>query len=119
LDGQDTKARGPNPRRWSGPKSVCGQLRDRFVQLRENLAVLGKTTGLVLAVNELAVGLYVEDPAAAPNQLDSNVMLPLDRGRQTGGCRLVISLAAVLDADFHAFAPDFLLGIGSRPFPIS
>jgi len=84
----------------------CGR-----VQLREDLAVLGESPGSVSAVNELTVSLYVEDPAAAPDQFDLDVMVLLDRGRQTGGCRLVVSFSTVLDADFHAFPPNFLLGI--------
>jgi hypothetical protein len=73
--------------------------------------VLGEAAGLVLAVNELAIGLYVEDSAATLDELDLGVMVLLDRGRQTGGLRFVVSFATVLDADFHEFPPDFLLGI--------
>ena len=63
--------------------------------------MLRKAAGLMFAVNHLAVGLYVEYSAAAPDQLDLNRVLLLDCVRQTGGCRFVVSLSAVLDADFH------------------
>jgi hypothetical protein len=63
--------------------------------------MLREAAGLMPAVNQLAVDLYVEDPAAAPDQLDLDRVLLLDCVRQTGGCRFVVSLSAVLDADFH------------------
>ena len=73
--------------------------------------MLGKSAGFVSAVNELTVSLYVEDPTAASDELDLDLVFLFDRGRQTGGCRLVVSFSTVLDADFHAFPPNFLLGI--------
>jgi hypothetical protein len=69
--------------------------------------VLGEAAGLMFAVNQFSVGLYVKDPAAAPDELDQQLVLSLDRVRQTGGFRLVVSLAAVLDGDFHAFISGF------------
>jgi hypothetical protein len=73
--------------------------------------MLGEAAGPMLAVNQLAVGLYVKDSTTAPDQFDLHAVLLLDRGRQTGGCRLVVSFATILDADFHEFPPDFVRGV--------
>ena len=83
-------------------------LRHQRVQLRENLLVLGEPPGFVLAVNQPAVHLYVKDPTGSLNQLTVDAVPLLDRGCQTGSLRQVVSFPAVLDADSHSCAPDFL-----------
>jgi hypothetical protein len=55
----------------------------------------------------VVVDSYVEDAAAALDQLALDTVLGLDCGRQTGGLWQVVSLAAVLNADFHACSPFF------------
>lgn len=55
----------------------------------------------MLAVNQLAINLYVKNAAPAFDQLNLHVVLTFDGGRQTGGFGRVISLYAVFDADFH------------------
>ena len=70
--------------------------------------VLRKPPGFVLAVNDPAVNPYIEDAAGALDQLALDAVFCLNCGRQTGGLRQVVSLHAILDADFHTFSPDFL-----------
>lgn len=80
-------------------------LRHQGVQFGEDLVVLGEAPGLELAVNQFTVGLYVEYAARALDQLGLDAVLGLDRIRQTGGLREVVSFPAVLDADFHVLPP--------------
>jgi hypothetical protein len=58
---------------------------------------------VVLAEDSLAVDDHVEDAVVTPNQLGLLAELLLDRGRQTGGLRQVVSAPAVVDGDLHAF----------------
>lgn len=55
----------------------------------------------MLAVNQLAINLYVKNAAPALDQLNLDVVPAFDGSRQTGGFGRVISLYAVFDADFH------------------
>ncbi len=61
-----------------------------------------KFPGLVLAVDQLAADSDVEDSAGALDQFGVDSELLLDRFRQTGGFRVVVSLHAVLDGHLHA-----------------
>jgi len=70
-------------------------------QRLENLAMLGKAPGSVLAVDQVAVDLHVEDAAPAFDELGLNVELVFDRFRQTGGLGQVVSISAVSDGDVH------------------
>jgi hypothetical protein len=57
--------------------------------------------GLVLRVHQLSVDFDVEDASVAPDLLDPDSELLLDRGRQTGGYRIVVSDSAEGDDDLH------------------
>jgi hypothetical protein len=59
----------------------------------------------VLAVDQLAVDLDVEYSAAALDELRFDAARLLDRRRQTGGLRAIISLSTIRNADFHAAPP--------------
>lgn len=59
--------------------------------------MLGKLPGLVLAVNEVAIDLDVEDSPGAGDHLAIGAKVLLDVCRQTDGCGFVISLHAVFD----------------------
>jgi hypothetical protein len=71
------------------------------LDLRKNLLVLREPAYVVLAPNLRAVDVNVEDAAGAFDQLRINAELLLDCFRQTGGCRKVVSLHAILDRDVH------------------
>ena len=55
----------------------------------------------MLAVDQLAIGDDIEDASSAGDERRLDAESLLDRGRQTGGLRFVVSLHAVGDADFH------------------
>jgi hypothetical protein len=61
----------------------------------------------------LIVDGYVEDASATAHQLAVDAELCLDRRRQTGGSRKVVSNAAVVDPDMHERIFDF--GFLSNP----
>lgn len=67
----------------------------------EDFLIFGKPPGLVFAVNQLAVRLYVEDAASSLDEPRLDAQFPLDGGPQTGGLGKVVSLHAVGDADLH------------------
>ena len=56
----------------------------------------------MFAENHLAVGLDVENAAGTFDHFSIDSEAFLDRIRQTGGLGVVVSLHAVLDADFHS-----------------
>ena len=56
---------------------------------------------LVFAEDARIIDDDVEDAVAAPHQLGREAELFLDRGRQTGGLRQVVSTPAVVDGDLH------------------
>ena len=70
-------------------------------ELREDLFWVGEAAGFRLRVDRASVDDYVEHAAAAANQLGLDADFLLDRGRQTGGLREVVSGAAVRDGDVH------------------
>jgi hypothetical protein len=70
-------------------------------QHREDLGVLREPPCIVLREDLPAVDDDVEDAAAPLDELGRDARLLLDRGRQTGGLRLVVSLHAVGDRDLH------------------
>lgn len=63
--------------------------------------MLGETSGLTLRVNQLAVNDDIKHTAAPFDQLSNHPRLCLDRVRQTGGLRGVVSLYAVRDRNLH------------------
>jgi len=69
--------------------------------LDENFLVLGKAAGFLLRIDFPAVEDHVEDTSAAFNQLGFAACLLLDRIRQTGGLRMIVSLHAIRDGDLH------------------
>jgi hypothetical protein len=72
----------------------------------EYLVVFGEPSAVVLAPNLSAVHVYVKHPAPTFYQTRLDFEFVLDRFRQTGGPRIVVSFYTVLDADFHC--PRFL-----------
>jgi hypothetical protein len=87
------------------------QLGDRVQHLR----VLWETTGLVLAVNEPAVNLDVEDASGPLDKRRLDVEFVLDGGRQTGGFGVVVSLHAVGNGDVHSDLRARPTGLGDVP----
>lgn len=61
----------------------------------------GKSTSFFLAVDQFTFELDVEDAAAALNHFGVYIKFFLDRVRQTGGLRGIISLNAVFDGNMH------------------
>jgi hypothetical protein len=59
----------------------------------------------VLGEDERTVRVDVEDPAAAAHQLDVGFDILFDEGRETRGPGLVVSDAAVFDANLHQLPP--------------
>ena len=70
---------------------------DGLADSLDDQVVFGELSGIVLAVNQLAVHPHVEDTASAFNQAGFASALFLDGVRQTGGFGFVVSLHAVLD----------------------
>ena len=77
--------------------------------------MLRESPGFVLAVNQFPIDLYVEDAPGPLNQFGLDAVLLLDRGRQTGGLRQVVSLHTVFDADLHSVCSEF--PVGNKPTP--
>ena len=71
------------------------------LDLFQHFVVLRKTADVVLVPDLGAVHMDVKDAAAALDHLRVDAKLLLDRFRQTGGRRKVVSLHAVLDTDLH------------------
>ena len=76
----------------------CGSL---AFQLRDDLIVFRKNSGLVLRVNLLAIGDDIEDASAAFDQLALDTSRCSQRIRQTDGFGRVVSLDAVRDGNVH------------------
>jgi hypothetical protein len=66
--------------------------------------VLGETPPGLLGENQFPVDLDLEHAPAAGDQFTRDAVPLIDGIRQTGGRGLVISDAAVLDADAHGWA---------------
>ena len=60
-----------------------------------------KSAGLLLAVDQPAVDFNVEDAPAAFDEFGGDVEFGLDRVRQTGGLRRVVSLDTVFNGNVH------------------
>lgn len=71
------------------------------IELRQDLVVRRELASLVLAIDEITVDDDVKDAAPPFDQLRLNVVLGFDRGRQTGGFGLIVSLNAVGNAHLH------------------
>jgi len=74
----------------------------RSIQLTENFVVGGKSICLMFGINQVPIHDDVEDSAAALDQFRLDTRCLLDRVRQTGGLRGVVSLHAVGDAYLHS-----------------
>jgi hypothetical protein len=59
----------------------------------------------MLREEQLAVGHDIEDARVSHDQLGFDVELIANRGRQTGGLRLVVSTPAVRDGQTHGIIP--------------
>lgn len=70
-------------------------------QQPDDFRILREPASLVLAINELAVHLHIENSARPLNQLRFDAARLLDRGRQTGSPGQVVSLCAICNADLH------------------
>ena len=71
--------------------------RSSLRQLTQNFLMCRKLTGLVLTVDESSIQLHVEDSSSASDQFRIDAGRFLDRFRQTGGFRCVVSLYAVFN----------------------
>ncbi len=60
-----------------------------------------ESAGFLLAVDQLAIDFDVEDSPAALDEFGVDVEFGLNRVRQTGGLRRVVSLYAILDGNLH------------------
>ena len=76
----------------------------RCFDLVQYLVVFGKAADVVLVPDLRSVDAHVEHAATTFYQLRVDAELFLDRLRQTGGCRVVVSLYAVFDADVHSYS---------------
>ncbi len=69
----------------------------------ENFLMFRKTVVLLfLAINQIAIDDHIEYAARTLDQLRFHPQGLLDRIRQTGGSRFIVSLHAVFDADLHS-----------------
>ena len=71
------------------------------MQLCQNLLLFRELAGGVFRVDQAAIDGNIEYPPAPFNQGWLHTGCLLNRGRQTGGLRCVISLHAVLDRYLH------------------
>ncbi len=72
-----------------------------FADAVQDFRMFRKSAGFLLAVDQLAVGFDVEDSPAALDEFGGDVEFGLDRVRQTGGLRRVVSLYAILNGNVH------------------
>lgn len=70
-------------------------------QLTQDFFVGRKSICLMFGVDQVPIDDNVEDSAAALDQFRLDTRCLLNRIRQTGGLRGVVSLHAVSDADLH------------------
>ena len=73
----------------------------KFANAVQDFRVFRKMAGFFLAVDQLAVDFDVEDSPAALDEFGGDVEFGLDRVRQTGGLRRVVSLYAILNGNVH------------------
>ncbi len=60
-----------------------------------------ESAGFLLAVDQLTVDFDVEDAPAALDELGVDVEFGLNRIRQTGGLRCIVSLYAIFNGNVH------------------
>ena len=95
---QERRVHGDSVRRRPRGLLRLAAYRRDFVQY---LAVLGEPTDVVLVPDLRPVDVNVEHAAGPFDHRGINAELFLDRLRQTGGRRVVVSFHAVLDTDVH------------------
>ena len=86
---------------WMGTHHERGRGSRDPGQHVEDLLVLRESAELFLGKDEGVVVGYLEHPAARFDKLRLELELILDRVRQTGGSRIVVSLYTVLDGYAH------------------
>lgn len=91
--------------RVDDPTYATLDLARQGLDFSQHLVVLRETADVVFTPDLRPVDVHVEHPAGAFDQTGVNVELFLDRLRQTGGRRLVVSLDAVFDGDVHVDNP--------------
>ena len=79
-----------------------------FINLSNNLVLVGKLPGFQFGIDEVSVDRQLE--AASARWLQFKSLKPLlvlsqNLGRQTDGLGLVVSFGAVTQTDFHRLAP--------------
>jgi hypothetical protein len=65
----------------------------------------GKPERLMLAVNQATVQLNIKNAAFAFHEIDIQIILLLDCGRQTGGLGRVVSHDTIRNPYLHQFSP--------------
>ena len=80
--------------------------------------MFGESAGFLLAVDQLAVDFDVEDSPAALDEFDGDVEFGLNRIRQTGGLRRVVSLYAILNGNVH-IGPLIRRSLFAHAYPLS
>jgi len=90
----------------------------QFADAVQDFRMFGESAGFLLAVDQLAVDFDVEDSPAALDEFDGDVEFGLDRVRQTGGLRRVVSLYAILNGNVHV-GPLFRRSLVTHACPLS
>ena len=73
----------------------------KFADAVQYLRMFRESAGFFLAVDQLAIDFDVEDAPAALDEFGGDVEFGLNRIRQTGGLRCVVSLYAIFNGNVH------------------
>ena len=73
----------------------------KLAEAVQDFGMVRKLAGFLLAVDQISIGFNVEDSPAALDEFGVDVEFGLNRVRQTGGLRRVVSLYAILDGNLH------------------
>ena len=73
----------------------------KFADAVQYLRMFRESAGFFLAVDQLGIDFDVEDAPAALDELGVDVEFGLNRIRQTGGLRCVVSLYAIFNGNVH------------------
>ncbi len=77
-----------------------------------------ESAGFLLAVDQLAIDLDVEDSPAALDEFGGDVEFGLDGVRQTGGLWRIVSLHAIFNGNVHV-RPPIKYSLFARACPLS
>lgn len=91
---------------------------NHFAHLADDLIVLREAADVVFAPDLRAIDMDVKNAALAFDHLGVDAELVVNRLRQTGGSRVVVSLHAVFDADFHDVSWFWLMVIHRHTTPL-